>query len=619
MANMGTLAVKLEAKTAEFKRRMKDAGKSVDGFSREGERDLAKFDRAIGKIETSMTRAAGVIGTSLAGIATGVFAATTQLVNTGREVENFARLTNTSTRDFQELAIGARRFGFESDKVADILKDMNDRVGDFIQTGGGPMADFFENVAPKVGVTADQFRNLSGKDALQLYVSSLEKANLSQADMTFYMEAIASDSTVLLPLLQENGKALKDIGDEAERTGRILSEMDLKALADMDEELRSMKGTLEGVKNEVLIGALPAMREFTALMSDENTTQNLQTLAQAAVQLATWMGKAASETASFSKWMGEELAARINGIAKDDVVRMQQRLEDINDILSTTNIGAIDFFKGEFYSKSELEAEAKQLKKDIEAALKAQKITAPVSLSGGGTVQEQRQLTDKQESLIKMWTQKIAEYEQRIMSGENAAPLQEEIKLLRQKIEDEKKAVDEAKKPTKDNTKSTKDNTEEISKLTKALTTPKPEAKSDGSALRAKEPEGGFKEAGAWDQFISRSKFIAGSESLRTESDRAVFENAARGMIARYEQMGGYDTDKMREQFEELAQKMGTKSKEGMKEAAEELTSGGGGKSIGSITINLKSDNGEASGEVTGDTAFLNKLASTLQSVSTAV
>jgi hypothetical protein len=85
--------------------------------------------------------------------------------------------------------------------MSDILKDVNDRIGDFMQTGGGPMADFFENIAPKVGVTAEQFARLSGPEALQLYVDSLEKAGLSQQEMTFYLEAMASDTTALIPLL----------------------------------------------------------------------------------------------------------------------------------------------------------------------------------------------------------------------------------------------------------------------------------------------------------------------------------------------------------------------------------------------------------------------------------
>ncbi|MDZ7906338.1 MAG: hypothetical protein U5N55_11610 [Cypionkella sp.] len=77
------------------------------------------------------------------------------------------------------------------------------------------MADFFENIAPQVGVTAENFRDLSGADALQLFVSSLEAANLSQAEMTFYMEAMAGDATALIPLLRDSGAEVTRLGDAA--------------------------------------------------------------------------------------------------------------------------------------------------------------------------------------------------------------------------------------------------------------------------------------------------------------------------------------------------------------------------------------------------------------------
>ena len=69
-------------------------------------------------------------------------------------------------------------------------------------------------------MTADRFKALSGPQALGLYVAALEKANLSQAEMTFFMEAIASDSTALLPLLRNNGQLMRELGDEAENMGR---------------------------------------------------------------------------------------------------------------------------------------------------------------------------------------------------------------------------------------------------------------------------------------------------------------------------------------------------------------------------------------------------------------
>ena len=45
---------------------------------------------------------------------------------------------------FRSSAIAAKGYGIEQDKLSDILKDTNDKVGDFLTTGGGALADYFE-------------------------------------------------------------------------------------------------------------------------------------------------------------------------------------------------------------------------------------------------------------------------------------------------------------------------------------------------------------------------------------------------------------------------------------------------------------------------------------------
>lgn len=183
------------------------------------------------------------------------------------EITNMSRAAGLGVEQFQVLAFGAERFGVSQEKLADIVKDTQDKIGDFVQTGGGAMADFFENIAPRVGVTVDQFRALNGADALQLYVSSLEKANLSQADMVFYMEAIASDSTLLLPLLQDGGKALQEYGDSAMRMGKILDEEAVAAARNFDNAMKDVSDSVDGAKTQMVVGLAPAMVEVAASVS----------------------------------------------------------------------------------------------------------------------------------------------------------------------------------------------------------------------------------------------------------------------------------------------------------------------------------------------------------------
>ena len=207
---------------------------------RRGRNDLDRFGKQAGSTRSTVTE----LGKSLviftaAATATSVAlgAMAVKSIKAAKEIVGLARVANSTVPEFQKMAFGAKTVGVEAGQLSGILKDMSDRVGDFLTTGGGEMADFFEKIAPQVGVTAEQFRELSGPDALQLFVSSLEKANVSQNEMIFFMEAMSSESTRLLPLLRNNGAAMAEQAKQAEALGIALSEVDAQNITDAAEQI----------------------------------------------------------------------------------------------------------------------------------------------------------------------------------------------------------------------------------------------------------------------------------------------------------------------------------------------------------------------------------------------
>ncbi|BFM64675.1 hypothetical protein JUNP406_1677 [Acinetobacter baumannii] len=182
-----------------------------------------------------------------------------QVIQTGNDIQKFSKLANASVREFQYYAKGAETAGISLESFADKMKDMQDRIGDFQQTGGGPLADFFTNIAPKVGVTIQQFQKLSGPEALQLFYNSLEKAGASTNDMKFYMEAIISDSSLLIPLLENGGEGFKKWGDAAEKAGAIMSDDLVKSLAQARENLQLMDLQWQGVEARLVNNVVPAI------------------------------------------------------------------------------------------------------------------------------------------------------------------------------------------------------------------------------------------------------------------------------------------------------------------------------------------------------------------------
>lgn len=264
MATMlGSLLVSLGLNSAAFERGTERAGKKVNALGDQAE----KVGFKVGTM--AKTLAAG--GAALAGSALvqQLGAVIEKGLDYARTMDRMATLTGSTTEEFQKAAYAAKSVGIETDKLGDIYKDVNDKVGDFLSTGGGELKDFFENIAPKVGVTADQFRNLSGPQALQLYVSSLEKANLTQSQMTFYMEAIANDATLLLPLLKNNGEGFRLMGEEARKAGIILTQDQISKAGETAKRIEALKNALSVRVSAIVIenaDAIGTMAESLAKM-----------------------------------------------------------------------------------------------------------------------------------------------------------------------------------------------------------------------------------------------------------------------------------------------------------------------------------------------------------------
>lgn len=192
-------------------------------------------------------------------------------IELANQLNQVALKANTSAEAIQKYSIGATATGIEMDKLGDIFKDTQDKVGDFLSTGGGEMQDFFDNVAPKVGVTADEFRKLSGPDALQLYYNSLEKANLSQNEMVFYMEAVADEASALIPLLQDNAAGFKAWEKAAENVGAKMDEKTIRATQDLQTSTKLLGMSYQGVKNQIAAQFMPVLSDLAANMVKDTT------------------------------------------------------------------------------------------------------------------------------------------------------------------------------------------------------------------------------------------------------------------------------------------------------------------------------------------------------------
>ena len=255
--SLGQLTIDLIARTGGF----------VGGMSK-AERESAKWRK---QVEKDAKVVGTAIGAASAAALTGLAALTLSTVKAAGEISRSSAISGAGVEEFQRYAAAADVVGISQEKLSDQLKDFNEKVGEFQQSGGGGMKDFFEQIAPQIGITADAFRGLSGPQGLQLYYDSLEKAGLSQDQMSFYLESMASDTTALIPLLRDGGAGFKLLGDAASAAGAVMDQETIRAANELSASVMLSKMALEGASNQIVGGMLPSLSDLAEVLVDVST------------------------------------------------------------------------------------------------------------------------------------------------------------------------------------------------------------------------------------------------------------------------------------------------------------------------------------------------------------
>jgi len=248
---LGTLTLDLVTKIGNFIGPIKDSEKQVKVSFENMRQHVNTYGAALAAM------GAGAV-TALAGMA---YSTSEQAV----ELEKFALRANTTTQEFQKMAAGAGAYGIEQDKLSDMMKDFNEKLGELTAIGAGGGVDFFEQIAMKTEGSSEaaqqlilDMQKLSGPEALQMYVNKLEEAGVTQQQMSFYLESMASDLTDLYPLLANGGEGLKLYGDMAERAGIIMTDQTIESAKALKDQVYMLDLQMQGAKNQLMQAVIPA-------------------------------------------------------------------------------------------------------------------------------------------------------------------------------------------------------------------------------------------------------------------------------------------------------------------------------------------------------------------------
>lgn len=229
------LIVELDAKTAKL-----DAGldktqkklKGIDGATAKADKSFAKF-----------TTGAKVAAAAMVAVAASIATAVKEAAAFAKELEIAANRAGETVERMQALSFATNTVGVSLEKLGDISKDTNEKIGEFLATGGGGFQDFADIMnlsASEARLAAQEFETLSGPEVLQEMVKRMEAAGVSANQMSFALEGMASNTTDLIPLLTNGAEELNKLTNEFDELGITISQADITKIKNVGQELDKM-------------------------------------------------------------------------------------------------------------------------------------------------------------------------------------------------------------------------------------------------------------------------------------------------------------------------------------------------------------------------------------------
>jgi hypothetical protein len=177
-----------------------------------------------------------------------------------------------------------------------------------------------------IALPADQQLGRIG-DALNTVENASQRAALAQ-------KIFGKAGVDLLPVLAEGSAGIRQLGDEAQRLGVVISG-DLAARAGLfNDQLDRLKSAAQGVGLAVADQLLEPLNGLTQklidLAQEKETAEGIATFITGIGTAVVWTANAISLSANAFRDLGEQLAATINGPAFGDIPRITDAIAELD-------------------------------------------------------------------------------------------------------------------------------------------------------------------------------------------------------------------------------------------------------------------------------------------------
>lgn len=337
--------------------------------------ELAKSNKDLTTWGAKVTNSAKKIGIGLGatgvGAAAGLAALTKSAIDNADAISKQSQIVGIDTENLSKLKYAADLSDVSFEALGKGLVKFNKGIVE-ARSGTGAQADAFTSL----GVS---LKNADGswKSTNQLVEEVADQFSRFEDGAT--KTALATDlfgksGADLIPMLNGGRQTIKEAGDELERMGGVIDEKTGLAAERFNDNINRLEKSLSSMGMVIAKDVTEPLADMSEVFADPETQKGIASIASGIVSIGAAAVEALGSVGSFSKFLGEEFARTIHGVASDDIPGLEDRLQQLKaqvdpknfmDWMNNSNMG--DFFTG----KGKLLAEIESVKKQIAAAYAA--------------------------------------------------------------------------------------------------------------------------------------------------------------------------------------------------------------------------------------------------------
>lgn len=246
------------------------------------------------------------------------------------ELEILATRTGESTSAVLGMKAALVGTGVTFGQYADIIKDTDDKLGDFVLTGGGEAKEAMEFLTEATGKSAEELAKLGGKDFLGLLQTEMDKAGLSTQKQTNLLESLGNEASRLSPFLRMTAEEQEELTRRFGETATVLSDETIEAINTYDRQSQLLSGNIDTFITNALLPLIEAwgnVKEAIAGALNESSEHldRQRRSAEAQVKFADDIAAAEKKVADARKAVNEYSYGTKNPA---DEAKKQQELND---------------------------------------------------------------------------------------------------------------------------------------------------------------------------------------------------------------------------------------------------------------------------------------------------